>query len=616
MTQNAFPHSDSCDTSVHDVSRNRLQKLLIALSKRTKGFIQASRESQIAKRTCAFYLGKHNKDTHHVCQRVLQTRLRLRPSQLVHFLESSLGTDMLKRVGTLFHWSNEDDSHHTLKELLVNAATEPEGLSIPSLLNKITAFPLNMDQVLLTTSRFEQLLQTTRVMVKTIRSLADAEIEQTAMMTTIASRDEAIASRLPSTQGSDQQALHRLHAESPESCSAPLTRLEAGNYDIQQRVLTLHDYDRDRTLRVLAFMPKPCRKGCTPVVVMSHGLGATPEDMRGYAEFLTSHGYVVVALQHPGSDASYVRKMLNGHSHDVFQHTDFIDRPLDVTFFLNYLNQHRSATYGGLAYGGRLNLRSVGVMGHSFGGYTAFALAGGALNFDKLESACGPVFNAPNLSLFLQCRALGLPRMTYDLCDRRVQAIFVLDSVGSELFGRKGLHHIDIPVFLIAGSDDRTTPAVLEQIRLFPWLNSPHRYLGLIEGKSHVGDLRKLMTVLDLDVELPKEFHQTDTIFLDDYIKTLSTAFFEVYIAQNAAYQTHLTSNYAHSISQDSYPLSVISATSSTSLESALETIGAQLVADCSEYAAQRDAGNTETGPQMPTTHIQQNTSHEGHQGE
>lgn len=582
---NTVPNRDFSDRSIDDASRNRLQDLLIALSKRTHGFIQSSRESRLAKRTCTFYLGKHNKDGRKTCQTALKTHIQLRPNQLLNFLESSVGTDFLKRLGKLFHWPNDDNSHQSLKEMLIKTAADPEGMSLIKLLNKITAFPLNTDQVLLTSSRFKQLLQVTRMMVTTIHSLSVTEAEQSLTQASLTDQPDPEHPSEPSIVNPvDAQALQPEQCDSkslkkrtfPGACSVP------GTTDIRQRVLDLYDEERDRTLRVLVFIPDARSFATLPLVVLSHGLGSNPEDMAVYAKFLTSHGFVTAALQHPGSDSSHIRNMLNGESNEVFQLTEFVDRPLDVTFVLDYLAQQNT-----FMFGGRLNLESVGVMGHSFGGYTAFALAGGTIQFNKLETACGPVFNAPNLSLFLQCRALELPRKRYDLCDRRVQAIFVLDSVGSEVFGRKGLHHIHVPVFLIAGSEDRMTPAALEQIRIFPWLMSPHRYLGLIEGKSHINNLRKLISVLELDVEMPESVLPNDTDILDTYINTLSTAFFMAFIAQDDSYTAYLQSDYAQFISEDAYPLSLISSASSDALESALETIGAQLVADSSDAETQ-----------------------------
>ena len=47
--------------------------------------------------------------------------------------------------------------------------------------------------------------------------------------------------------------------------------------------------------------------GAVPVVVFSHGLGGSRRGAVYYAEHLASHGYVVVMVQHPGSDASIWR---------------------------------------------------------------------------------------------------------------------------------------------------------------------------------------------------------------------------------------------------------------------------------------------------------------------
>lgn len=563
-----------------ETSRNRLQELLVALAERAKSFLESTRTTRLADKTCNLYLGKRDKDARKRCRQALQLRINLDPEHLLRFFRTSVGVDMLHRLGTLFHWAEGEQSHEVLQGTLVETATHPDGLSVLDLLSKIATFPLNTDRLLLATKRFEQLIQATQRMVETIHALAQAEAEQEAIPAeglkdksdNIQQNRETDASAKPiapppilgilGDAGVDQQvvALRRPH---------PDAQLET----LEQTLAHGASWPEQQSFYVLLFKPRRWRSGQTPVVVMSHGLGSQPEDMAHYAEYLASYGYLVAVPQHSGSDAQCIRQMLEGQSNEVFQMTDFVNRPLDVTAMLDYLEQHNQAYYKG-----RLNLKSVGVVGHSFGGYTALALAGGSINFDKLEMACGPIFSAPNPSLFLQCRALALPRTVYNLRDRRVKAIVAVDSVGSEVFGPEGLSHIHIPVMLTAGSEDRTTPAALEQIRVFPWLPSSERYLILIEGKSHINDLRKLMNVLELELDDPDQLKLPDMSIPDRYLNVLSLAFFEVYLAGHEAYRTCLRSHYVHTLSRDPYPVSLISAASSPALEEVLEEVGEQLV--------------------------------------
>ncbi|NET40039.1 MAG: dienelactone hydrolase, partial [Cyanothece sp. SIO1E1] len=214
--------------------------------------------------------------------------------------------------------------------------------------------------------------------------------------------------------------------------------------------------------------------------------GASPHSFADYAQHLASYGYVVAIPQHPGSDFGQIQAMLAGGSQEVFKLSEFIDRPLDVTFLLDELER-----YNRVHFQDKLDLQAVGVMGHSFGGYTALALAGATIDFAKLEQACGPILGELNLSLLLQCRALNLPRKVYNFRDQRVKAVLPVNPVSSKVFGPQGLSQIRIPVFMVAGSADKAAPAILEQIGVFPWLTTPERYLALIKDKPHIGAFAK-----------------------------------------------------------------------------------------------------------------------------
>ena len=52
--------------------------------------------------------------------------------------------------------------------------------------------------------------------------------------------------------------------------------------------------------------------GPAPVVIVSHGFGAVKEDFVFLNQHLASHGYVVMAPDHVGSDLSYREAYLGG----------------------------------------------------------------------------------------------------------------------------------------------------------------------------------------------------------------------------------------------------------------------------------------------------------------
>lgn len=218
-------------------------------------------------------------------------------------------------------------------------------------------------------------------------------------------------------------------------------------------------------------------------------------------------------------------------------------------------------------FGNRLELTSVGVGGHSFGGYTAFAVAGATLDFDFLAQECSQEFAFLNVSLLLQCQALNLPQQAYDFQDPRVGSIVVFNPVNSSIFGPTGLGRVEVPVAVIAGSLDPATPFVFEQFRSFPWLGSSQRSLALIEGQAHV-DLSQADGGLQRLIKTMPELTLADPALVNKYVHAITTPFFLTTVARRVDFRLYLRSSYAQYLSQNQpFPLHVISYLPETSLE-------------------------------------------------
>lgn len=140
---------------------------------------------------------------------------------------------------------------------------------------------------------------------------------------------------------------------------------------------TWHDTKRERDVPVKIYSPAN-RTGPFPVILFSHGLGGTRDNYEYLGEYWASHGYVSVHLQHEGSDDQVWRQAgLFGSKkamrRAVADPRNAINRTRDVSFAideLERLNREKSA------YQHRLDLSRIGVAGHSFGAFTALAVAG------------------------------------------------------------------------------------------------------------------------------------------------------------------------------------------------------------------------------------------------
>ncbi len=291
-----------------------------------------------------------------------------------------------------------------------------------------------------------------------------------------------------------------------------------------------------------------------------------PESFADVAQHLASHGYVVALPQHIGSDAQHQQAFLKGLSRQVFLVDEFINRPLDISYVIDTLERRNLDQYNG-----RLALDKVGVFGHSFGGYTALAVAGATIDFENLEKECADRITRINTALRLQCRALNLERKDYNFRDERVVAVLGHNPVNRSIFGPQGLSQIQIPVLMGAGSYDPATPFVFEQLGSFTWLTTPNKYLLLQEGQAHV-DVSAMDGGISEVIESVEEVTVPETQLLDDYTNATILAFSEVYVANNEDYRPFLQSSYLEYLSEgQEFKTFLITEASSEKLLDAIE---------------------------------------------
>ena len=172
-------------------------------------------------------------------------------------------------------------------------------------------------------------------------------------------------------------------ATGPAAATAPAAVTDysqAGPYKVLELYDEWRDPTRDRNVPFLVRYPEGVA-GPVPVIIFSHGLGGSRRSAIYYARHLASHGYVVVTLQHPGSDTSIwggVRPDLEnvdraGLAKAVADPRVTINRFLDIPFALDQL-AIMNATDGPLK--GLMDLSRIGMSGHSFGAVTTQAMAG------------------------------------------------------------------------------------------------------------------------------------------------------------------------------------------------------------------------------------------------
>lgn len=480
---------------------------------------------------------------------VLIAPIPLSAVAISQFLYTSQGETLLERLSQVIQTETRYPGFFALRSALILAADRPDGLT---LLNFLQQFPTEGIRIDLASSLD---------IARELEALVDDTNKATAAIVNQA----------------------RLEATSPvPPVVRPRNLRRRGEFGVNKQSLTLQDLTRqtgqldgtgnpvrrERTIEVDLYIPQAGAQATTlypaPVVVISHGLGSDRMTFAYLADYLASYGFVVAVPEHPGSNAGQIQALLSGRATEVAEPAEFIDRPLDIKFLLDRL-ERRSQSEPGLR--GRLDLNNVGIVGQSFGGYTALALAGAPLNFDLIEPTC-PDNSSYNVSLLLQCRAEDITRRQTELSDPRIKAAIAINPVDSIVFGEAGLSQIQTPLMMITSNADTVAPALAEQIRPFTWLTTPNKYLALIENATHFSALD------DGDntetVPLPSPVIGAEPTLAQTYVKALSVAFFKTHLTNQSDFRPYLTANYAASLSRNPLPLSLVQSFTAEQLAQAL----------------------------------------------
>ncbi|PPT05404.1 Hypothetical protein CKA32_005665 [Geitlerinema sp. FC II] len=487
------------------------------------------------------YLNLAPRDSRDTLREVLSARADLDPVAVSQFLYTPQGEALLQRLGQAIQSGSGGSGFKGLRSALILAAADEEGLT---LLNVLRHFPtptlrVNFNQ----TFRMAQQLQT----LVSANEAALAEVREQ-------SRREAEAENLSSDGFADLS--------------------QPGRLTWDEISMTLRDPRRNppwgHRFPVDLYVPRTTEP--TPIIVISHGLGSDRNAFRYLAEHLASHGFAVFVPEHSGSNAKHMEALLAGQEQEIAKPQEFVDRPSDVSFLLDTIAV-LSRTDPQLH--DRFDFDRVGVVGQSFGGYTALTLAGAELNLSHLAQTCDRAREEQswNVSFLLQCRALAISGQQRQFRDPRIRGAIAINPVGSALFGRSGYQRIEIPIAIVASGADTVAPALLEQIQPFRWLNVAERYLFVLGGGTHFSTIGESE---EEAVSLPSAVVGPDPSLARDYVRALSLAFFQTYIVENFEFRDYLSATYVRTLSRDPISLHLVRQLEDTPLETACTT-----VADC-----------------------------------
>ncbi|MEY2858015.1 MAG: hypothetical protein RLZZ74_2327 [Cyanobacteriota bacterium] len=447
--------------------------------------------------------------------KLLSTPLEFPPLAIANFSNSTVGEIVIENFGKGIR-SEKGNGFYALRGAMIAAAFDKEGLTIINLLHHYPLETIHVDLGVLS----QYLERSTKL--ATNRKIIDR-----------------------TWFTSHQPQLLKEQAKQPVDLAMP------GKYAWQKRTLTYKNPHRHETGLFDLYQPKSdypsgmLRKRPLPVIAISHGMASSRQTFAYLAKHLASHGFAVAVIEHEDMSLAKFDRVLAGRE-SFPEANNLIDQPLDISSVLDRLEAETN-----------LNLERVGLVGQSFGGYSALALSGGTLIPEANATECQPEEYSEvllDLSSLAKCTFNQHYQYPVKLRDPRVKAVIAINPM-TKIFGLAGMSQVETPTMIISGSNDLIMPPVVEQIEPFSWLNDNlEKYLVLVKPATHFSFLQEGLGVLPV----PDGVVGPRPIYAYPALKTLSTAFFQDYLFQQSQAQTYLQSDRTTQLNNQAFNFSIL----------------------------------------------------------
>lgn len=280
---------------------------------------------------------------------------------------------------------------------------------------------------------------------------------------------------------------------------------------------TVQDAKRDRALPIRVYLPATTK--AAPVVLFSHGLGGSRENNPYLGKHWSARGYVVVFVQHPGSDESVWKGQGPARIPMAMKQAasaqNYVLRVADIPAVLDQLDRWNAQSDHALK--GRLDLTHVGMSGHSFGALTTQAVSGQS--------------------------ALGSTRAN----DPRIKAAVMMSpGVPGAGSAERAFSTVKIPWLLMTGTKDVARiggmtvgpPDVASRLGVYPPLPPGDKYELVLKDAEHGAFGERALP--GEGMKQNPNHHRA--------ILALSTAFWDAYRKGDAAAKAWLTSDAARTV--------------------------------------------------------------------
>ena len=199
----------------------------------------------------------------------------------------------------------------------------------------------------------------------------------------------------------------------------------------------------------------PLAKGTFPLILISHGLYGMASNYGWLTTELAASGMIVANVKHPGT--AWIDK-------GTAETPKLWQRPRDLSRTITYLLDDPD-------WQPAIDHAHIAAIGHSLGGYTVMALAGGRFDRARYQNYCDASPERADCRWYREvgvaADAAGRESLESPLGDDRLAAVVSFDLGLAQAFDRQSVAAIDIPTYVIgAGSHLRDLPVEAESRHL------------------------------------------------------------------------------------------------------------------------------------------------------
>ena len=225
------------------------------------------------------------------------------------------------------------------------------------------------------------------------------------------------------------------------------------------REIKLHDESRERPVWLQVWYPASSEaagadvaEGRHPIALLSHGALGSARSYAWLGEGLAKRGWVVLGVSHFGESWIYGPETV-----DPANVLALWQRPLDLKFVLDAAPEVEFLRAAG-------DFERVAILGHSSGGNTAIAIAGGILDPQALGAYCAGEHSASDRGCdYARGQASATPSSTTVLAtasyrDERVAVVVALDPAVGPGYDRDSLAQVTVPVIVFGSVDNDFLP--------------------------------------------------------------------------------------------------------------------------------------------------------------